>query len=296
MSSNPYAVRPHRRTRAYLLILLVVALVVALGAAVALARGRAPDSAWVSPSAAPASTAPAPRASTATAPLPAVAPPDDLPVITYFKGPRKLADDPDPHSAVPPTEALRPAERMALYDAPGGKPRAFLPPKISGLPVVAPIVAESNGWVAVLAPSANRKVGWVPAAGWRPEPIRDHLVVSLTDHRLTWLRDGVEQQSWTVATGTRATPTPLGRTFVMGRTNTSGAVYEGLDALVLGSLPESPENLSAGLQGAHTGIHAWSRTSAFGRSVSNGCVRMPAAAQRKLLAEIDPGTPVLVAP
>ncbi|MEU4428401.1 L,D-transpeptidase, partial [Actinoplanes sp. NPDC024001] len=227
------------------------------------------------------------------APLPAVAPPGDLPVISYAKGPRGLPADPGSADTAP-TEALRPTERMALYDAPGGKPRAFLPPRISGLPVVAPIVARENGWAAVLAPSANQRIGWVPTDGWQPEPLRDHIVVDLSEHRLTWLRGGEEQKSWEVALGTRRTRTPPGRTFVMGRTNTEGAVFAGLDALVLGSVPENPDELAEGLQGAHTAIHAWTNSSAFGRSVSNGCVRMPAAAVRTLLKEIDPGTPVLV--
>ncbi|BAL88936.1 hypothetical protein AMIS_37160 [Actinoplanes missouriensis 431] len=215
-------------------------------------------------------------------------------MISYADGPDGLPEDPGASTLEVPSEALRPAKRMALYDAPGGEPRAYLPKKISGLPVVAPIVARADGWVAVLAPSSNRRIGWVPTGGWDPEPLRDHIVVDLSDHRLTWLREGAEQQTWTVSVGSSATPTPLGRTFVMGTTTTDGPVYEGLDALVLGTVPEKKENLAASLRGAHTAIHAWSRKSAFGRSVSNGCVRMPAAAQKALLKQIAPGTPVLV--
>ncbi|WP_328469572.1 L,D-transpeptidase [Actinoplanes sp. NBC_00393] len=294
MPSDPYPVRPHSRTRAYLLILIAVALVLALGAAVALARSRQPERAAApGPVPPPASAAAVPGS--AAAPLPAAPPPDDLPVISYSDGPRGLPADPEAKSPTVPTEALRPHQRMALYDAPGGRPRAFLPPRISGLPVVAPIVARENGWAAVLAPSANQRIGWVPTDGWRPEPLRDHLLVDLSEHRLTWIREGAEQQSWTVAVGTKQTPTPPGRTFVMGRTGTQGSVYAGLEALVLGSVPENPEALAASLRGAHTAIHAWSRSSAFGKSVSNGCVRMPPSAQRILLKQIDPGTPVLVA-
>ncbi|MEU8243168.1 L,D-transpeptidase [Actinoplanes missouriensis] len=294
MPSEPYPAQPPSRNRRYLLILLVAALLVALGAAVALARGKDAGPAagtWVSPSGA---SSPAATPSAAATPPPAAKPPAGLPVISYADGPDGLPEDPGASTLEVPSEALRPAKRLALYDAPGGKPRAYLPKKISGLPVVAPIVARADGWVAVLAPSSNRRIGWVPAGGWDPEPLRDHIVVDLSDHRLTWLREGAEQQTWTVSVGSSATPTPLGRTFVMGTTTTDGPVYEGLDALVLGTVPEKKENLAASLRGAHTAIHAWSRKSAFGRSVSNGCVRMPAAAQKALLKQISPGTPVLV--
>jgi hypothetical protein len=188
------------------------------------------------------------------------------------------------------TEGLHPQRKLAVYDAPGGRPRAFLPRTISGLPVVAPIVTRRPGWVAVLLPSANRRIGWLPATGWSPLRLRDQLVLRRRTHELTWLRDGHRRARWTVAVGTERTPTPLGRTFVLGRTGTHGAVYAGLDALVLAAVPEDRQALAPALRGAHTGIHGWHRASAFGRSVSNGCVRVPPDAQRTLLAHLGPGT------
>jgi hypothetical protein len=50
--------------------------------------------------------------------------------------------------------------------APGGRPRAWLPRSISGLPITVPIVERRPGWVAVLLPSINRRVGWLTTAGW----------------------------------------------------------------------------------------------------------------------------------
>nr|WP_296069220.1 L,D-transpeptidase [uncultured Actinoplanes sp.] len=225
--------------------------------------------------------------------VPAAAPaPEGLPKIDYFGVPDGFPEDRDARSTARLVEALHPERKLAVYDAPGGRPRAFLPRRISGLEVVVPIVQKRAGWVAVLLPSANRRVGWLPGAGWSPRAIRDQLVVK--GHRLTWLRDGRLQQAWTVATGAKATPTPYGRTFVLGRTGTRGSVYAGLDALVLGAVPEKRENLAPGLRDGHTGIHAWTHPAAFGRSVSNGCIRMPAAAQRTLLRHLGAGTTVHV--
>ncbi|AEV83304.1 spore protein [Actinoplanes sp. SE50] len=280
------------RTRAYL-IAAAAAAVLAAGAAVAVAHDRAPDPVagqWVAPAA--AALRPSPTAS--AKPLPAAKPPAGLPVIEYASGPSGLPADPEQNSTVAPTRALHPTTRIALYDAPGGKPRAYLPPDISGLRTVVPIVEQRDGWVAVLVPSVNRRIGWVPVGSGETVTLRDQLVAQLSEHALIWLRDGQEQQRWTVATGSKATPTPVGRTYVMGTTPLKGDIYLNMGALVLGSVPEQPEKMAAVFQLAHTGIHAWYNKSAFGHSVSNGCLRMPKAAQQKLLDEIPPGTTLTV--
>ncbi|XVU27584.1 L,D-transpeptidase [Actinoplanes sp. CA-054009] len=224
--------------------------------------------------------------------------PKDLPVIDYWGAPGGFPKDSAPESVAPISEGLRPLRKLAVYDAPGGRPRAFLPRSFSGLTVTVPIVQRRPGWAGVLLPSLNRRVGWIPekspARGWEVVALRDQLVLRRREHRLVWLRDGRVERSWEVAVGAARTPTPLGRTFVLGRTITVGGAYAGLDALVLGAVPDDREALSPALRDGHTGIHAWSRRSAFGRSVSNGCVRLPADAQRVLLRQLGPGTPVHV--
>ncbi|RZU54083.1 L,D-transpeptidase-like protein [Krasilnikovia cinnamomea] len=226
--------------------------------------------------------------------LPARAAPADLPVIDYRSVPGGFPPDPTPQSTAALTEGLRPRARLAVYDAPGGRPRAFLPPSISGVPVTVPILMRRGGWVAVLLPSINRTMGWLPAGRWAVQPLRDHLILRRRTHELTWLRDGALVARWTVTTGSPATPTPLGRSFVLGRSTPGGAVYGGLDALVLGSVPDDRHAVPPALRGAHTGIHSWHRGGSFGKSVSNGCIRVPKSGQRRLLSAIAPGTPVSV--
>ncbi len=229
---------------------------------------------------------------TSAAPLPAVAAPKDLPVIDYGSTPTGFPADLEPTSTVPVTSGLHPSTELAVYDAPGGVPHAFLPPTISGLRVTVPIIDRRAGWVAVLLPSVDRRVGWITDQGFQLQRLHDQLVVRLSTHQLTWLRDGVEQASWTVATGAPSTPTPLGRTFVLGPTPTNEDVYAAEDALVLGAVPENREALAPSLRAGHTAIHGWYRPSAFGHSVSNGCVRIPKTAQHTLLRNIQDGTAV----
>jgi hypothetical protein len=286
-------VRVFSRSRIVLLVCcLTVAVIAVVGVVLAL---RPSDSTPVagpfvvpSPSVSasvPASPAPIPSAASA---------PAGLPVLNYWNAPPGFPADTDELSTVAATEGVHTSTKRAVYDAPGGKARAFLPPDISGVRLTVPIVERQPGWVAVLLPSINRRVGWLPTGGWASETLHDQLILHRKTHQLTWLLDGVRQQSWTAATGTAATPTPLGRTFVLGPTPTSGAVYAGVDALVLGAVPDHPEALSAGLRNGHTAIHGWYSSAVFGHSVSNGCIRLPKAAQQILLKNIASGTELTV--
>jgi lipoprotein-anchoring transpeptidase ErfK/SrfK len=269
-------------------LVLVVALAVAVWAL--RSPGKKPTH-WVQPavtlSAAP-SAAP-PRKLTVRKPS------ADLPVISYYKVPKGFPADQAPASTTPLTEGLAPDDKVAVYDAPGGRPLAYLPAAISGVDVTVPVVGREQEWTAVLLPSADRTIGWLaPQAGVSHVVMHDQLVLDRGAHRLTWLRDGVRKKSWTVATGAEETPTPLGRTFVLGRTRTEGDEYAGLDALVLGAVPEHKEALSPGLRDGHTAIHSWYHPSVFGHDVSNGCIRVPKAGQKELLAEIPSGTGVSI--
>lgn len=224
----------------------------------------------------------------------AVAPPADLPVIDYWPSPAGFPADPAPLSTTPPTEALRPITRLAAYDAPGGVPRAFLDPTIRGVEIALPVVERRPGWVSVLLPSVNRTVAWFPSGPWTTVPLRDQLVVVRSTHELQWLRDGALVQSWPVSLGTDATPTPLGRTFVLGRSSLPGYVYADTDVLALGAVPDYPEAVPPGLLGAHIGVHTWYHDGELGQNTTDGCIRLTRSGQERLLAELAPGTPVVV--
>jgi hypothetical protein len=260
------------------------ALVVLLGAGCAKQRAAVlpPAAAAASPSAVPPSPS-----------LSAAPPGPGLAVIDYSPAPKGFPADPEPMSTEPLTEGLHPTTKLPVYDAPGGTARAYLAPTLSGVPVTTPIVARREGWVAVLLPSVNRTIGWLAPGGWTPVALTDQVVVHRRTHEVVWSRNGVRQQAWTVTIGTAATPTPLGRTFVLARTKLSGAIYAGVDGLALGAVPDNPNAVATGLKGAHIGFHSWSRNE-FGYNRSNGCVRMPKPGMQTLLAELAPGTPIVV--
>jgi lipoprotein-anchoring transpeptidase ErfK/SrfK len=266
-----------------------------LGASLALTLALAPAATHRRAAEPPAPDGPSPSASPAAErPLPAAPPPKGLPVIDYLPAPRGFPADPAPLATVRLTTGLRPTARLGAYDAPGGRARAILAPTIAGVPLTMPIVDRRSGWVAVLLPSANRTVAWVPPGPWTSVPLRDQLVVVRRTHRLTWFRDGAPVRTWPVTLGVPETPTPLGRTFVLGRSTLAGHVYAGTDVFALGAVPDDPDAVPAGLAGAHIGLHTWYHDGDLGRNTTNGCIRLTRSGQRQLLAELVPGTAVVV--
>lgn len=257
-----------------------------------IAAPTAPAPPDAAPTTAAADQGKAPRS---TEPTPAAAPPAaDLPVIDYWPSPTGFPADPTPMSRARLFEGLRPMDRIAVYDAPGGVARAYLDPAIRGVEITLPIVARRSGWVSVLLPSVNRTVGWIPPGPWTTVPLRDQLVVVRPNHELRWYRDGRFVQSWLVTLGMEATPTPLGRTFVLGRSSLPGYVYADTDVFALAAVPDDPEAVPAGLLGAHIGLHTWYHDGELGLNTTDGCIRLTRSGQERLLSELVPGTPVLV--
>ncbi|MEV5766046.1 L,D-transpeptidase [Micromonospora sp. NPDC052213] len=239
--------------------------------------------------AAPSSASPTPERVPVAAPAP-----DDLPVVDYGPAPTGFPADPDTLDTAPLAEGLHPTREIAAYTAPGGRPLAFLAPTINGVELTMPIAQRRAGWTAVLLPSANRTLAWLPPGGFTTVPLRDQIVIERKPHRLTWYRAGQAVQSWEVSLGQRGQETPLGRTFILGRTPPPQDVYGGVDIFALGAVPDDPESVPASLRGAHIGIHSWYHDGELGMKTTNGCIRLTKSGQRKLLAEVRPGTEVVV--
>ncbi|WP_410811254.1 L,D-transpeptidase [Micromonospora sp. 067-2] len=227
--------------------------------------------------------------------VPAAAPaPANLPVVAYDPAPRGFPSDPAAMDTTPLTEGAHPTRRIAAYNAPGGRPLAFLEPTLAGVELTVPIAQRRVGWTAVLLPSANRRLAWLPPGGFATVALRDQIVVERAVHRLTWYRAGKAVRSWEVSLGQSGQDTPLGRTFILGRTPPPEQVYGGVDIYALGSVPDDPESVPSGLRGAHIGVHTWYNDDDLGENTTNGCIRLTPSGQRELLAEVRPGSSVVV--
>lgn len=288
--------RARRRTGAALAVLagvLVLAVVVSDPLGPRRTAEQPPADTGPYPPNAPATpTGPATPAAEPT--LTVVPPPANLPVVDYGPAPRGFPRDPAPMSTARLGQGLRPIRRVAAYDAPGGRPRAFLASTISGVELTMPIVARRSGWAAVLLPSANRTIAWVPPGPWTTTVLRDLIVVARRTHRLHWYRDDALVRSWPVSLGMAVSPTPLGRTFILGRSALPGRVYADTEVFALGAVPDDPDSVPAGLRGAHIGLHTWYHDGELGRNTTDGCIRLTRKGQELLLAEVRPGTELLV--
>ena len=243
------------------------------------------------------STKPGTAAGSDIVPAPAV--PPGLQTVVYDKFQSGFPADPEQSKTTGITEGVHPLKTVALYDAVGGKARSMAAPTIAtNVDLVMPVVDKKSGWVAVLVPSANRQVAWIPdqVGTLEHRPLNDHIVVYRKQHKLVWLKNDKPQREWEVSLGAPNTPTPLGRSYVLGRSALVGSVYAGEDVLALSSVPDDPTSVNPGLRGAHTGIHTWHTDANLGRDVTDGCIRLTKSGHQLLLREIEPGTPVTVLP
>ena len=94
------------------------------------------------------------------------------------------------------------------------------------------------------------------------------------------------------AVGSSATPTPLGRYYVNQRlvpSDTAGPFGPG----AVGISAFSPV-LTGWAQGGPIAIHGTNEPWSIGHAVSNGCIRLPNPALRRLFKQALAGTPVLI--
>jgi lipoprotein-anchoring transpeptidase ErfK/SrfK len=203
--------------------------------------------------------------------------------------------DADPF-AVTDGQVLHPLTQQVLYASPGGKPIAVLPTTELGGPTWVPVVQSSPGWDRVLLPSRpNRGTGWIytdgTAGGGLTVASTPYLIrIQVNARKLTVDEHGTSMGTWTVAVGAPKTPTPTGRTFLLGLLAPPHPTYSPL-ILPLGAHSDVFSTFGGGP--GTVGIHGWPDPSVFGQAVSNGCVRVPANALH-LISHIPLGSLVLI--
>ncbi len=201
----------------------------------------------------------------------------------------KAPQDTDP-TATTDGDVVHPRRPLPVYAAPGRRPFAKITPKQMN-DTWLPVIGRKGGWSQVLLPSRpNGGTGWLKTAQLDTRRTPYLVRVHVGSRRLELLRDGDVVGSWSVAVGAPDTPTPVGRTFVLGSIVDDGQSYSPL-ILPLGSHSDTLDTYGGGP--GTVALHGWPDASVFGQAVSHGCVRVPADALDQL-SQVPLGTLVII--
>jgi lipoprotein-anchoring transpeptidase ErfK/SrfK len=151
----------------------------------------------------------------------------------------------------------------------------------------------SSSWYRVQLPiRPNGVTGFIRARNVEVAHVRTRILVDLSARRLTLLRRGRPVLRTTVAIGSPATPTPIGRYYVNQRlipADPSGPF--GPAALGVSAFSNV---LTGWTQGGPIGIHGTNEPWSIGKAVSNGCIRLRNPVLKRLFDETRAGTPVII--
>lgn len=185
---------------------------------------------------------------------------------------------------------VHPRRTLAVYAKPGRRPFAKIT-RTQMNDTWLPVIDQRGRWTRVLLPSRpNGSTGWLRTARLQERHTPYVIRVHVGSRRLDLVRDGDPLGSWSVAVGAPETPTPVGRTFLLGSIVDAGQSYSPL-ILPLGAHSDTLDSYGGGP--GTVALHGWPDASVFGQAVSHGCIRVPADALDQL-RQVPLGTLVIV--
>lgn len=222
-----------------------------------------------------------------------------LPTADVFTIIPALPVDDDPFGAPTGLLATPATAAIPVFAQPGGAPVAVLPADLRWGGSTLPVVARDGAWVRVLIsgrqgtpPGGNpaQLTGWLRAADVALTENDTHVEVSLSARTITIVSAELTETVTTdFGSGAEGTPTPVGRTFIMHAEVMPYAYTRGHPLIYLGV--QSPT--LAGFDGADTAVTAFHYHDTRSGAISNGCIRLDAAAIDRL-AQLPVGIPVYI--
>ena len=204
------------------------------------------------------------------------------------------------HAAGPPNGATAALAARLLHGTvvlraqPGGKAIVRVGPRGPlGGPLVLGVVAVEGRWIEVTAEALpNGHFGWVRfGRDVAVRPVRWTLRASLSQRRLSVLRDGRLVRTIPVAIGAPTSPTPVGRFAVAEKvTGPFGPAYGCCILALTARQPRLPPGWNRSIT-YYVAIHAGSGQ---GAAVSAGCLHATEADVRYLMRTVPLGTPVQI--
>jgi lipoprotein-anchoring transpeptidase ErfK/SrfK len=202
------------------------------------------------------------------------------------------------YATAPLRNAVTNGGDVAVYAAPdaNAQPTQTLSAKTEyTLPRSFLVFDQYQDWLHVYLPTRpNDSTGWIKASDvTESNPLDYQIKVSLADHKLTLLKDGVVQWDAPAATGTGDTPTPTGTFYYtdpLDLHNQPGTGY-GVFAIGLSGHSNVLQTFAGG--DGQIAVHGTDDTGTIGQSVSHGCVRVDNDVIMKL-STLPLGTPVVI--
>jgi lipoprotein-anchoring transpeptidase ErfK/SrfK len=184
--------------------------------------------------------------------------------------------------------------RTQLRLAPGGKVVATIPTRTEfHSPTILAVAARKPGWVLVRTSIEKHHVGWLPLnAGHLFEEPRS-IVIELSKHKLMVFHRGKLTDTYKVAIGTPATPTPTGKFAVTDRL-TTGNSQSDYGCCILALTAHQPKIAQGWGGGDRVAVHATPHEWTIGKAISHGCVRASNAALKQLMRHARLGMPVTI--
>jgi lipoprotein-anchoring transpeptidase ErfK/SrfK len=150
-------------------------------------------------------------------------------------------------------------------------------------------------WYRVELPiRPNGATGFVRAWTLDLEPVTARVVIDVSRRQLALYQRGRLAWTATVAVGSPATPTPIGRFYVNQRLIPDDASGPFGPAAI--GISAFSNVLTGWVQGGPVAIHGTNEPWSIGHAVSNGCIRLPNSTLRRLFKVAVAGTPVIIHP
>lgn len=194
-----------------------------------------------------------------------------LPVANTEARLPRAARDTDPSGSTS-GEVVHPLRMIPVFARPGRQPFAKVGIRQMG-ELWLPVVGRRDGYTKVLLPSRpNSSAGWVRTADVERRTSPYEVRVHLGSRTMELVYEGRRVGRWTVAIGASDTPTPTGRTFILGLIQDPNQSFSDY-ILPLGTHSDTLDTYGGGP--GTVAFHTWPDSSVFGQAISNGCIRVP---------------------
>jgi lipoprotein-anchoring transpeptidase ErfK/SrfK len=199
---------------------------------------------------------------------------------------------------VPFRAAATKGNDIAVFDAPdaNAQPTTTLPKRTEYLlPRTLLAFDQYQDWLHVYLPTRpNSSTGWVKASDVTVStPLEWQIRVSLADHHLWLLHNGVVDFDTGTAIGSEQYPTPTGTFYITDPVDLHATPNLGYGVFALGLSGHSDVLTEFGGGDGQIAIHGTNNPGDIGQDVSHGCVRVVNDAIERL-STLPLGTPVVI--